>query len=293
MASSADEAGPGGVCLTCGRPDCDPQDHHPAGEYNVAEITVPECTPGCHEVLTERQRVAGVKLDRRLTRSEAERSWALLQGVADAVALLARNRGLTEVAVTLESAGATLGRLLCMLTPAEWSSRTGAAGDVGPNPRGNDRREALRSRKGETLPAVAGDYPAPGSVGEAERAETLVGLLAQTEGYLFGQDQLASIDLPALIGRLDELAERGAMDRLVDWGRRMAPDMAGALGIWRAVDGVAAIGDALGSTVWLAELSDAAVALLAGVAAAEDIDRAEGLVDAFMEAWPPASPTAP
>jgi hypothetical protein len=209
VASSADEGGPGGVCLTCGRSDCDPQDHHPAGEYNVAAITVPECTPGCHEVLTERQRVAGVKLDRRLPRSQAERSWALLQGVADAVALLARNRGLTEVAATLESAGATLGRLLCMLAPAEWSSRTGAAGDVGPNPRGNDRREVLRTRKGETPPPVAGDYLAPGGIDEAERAETLVGLLAQTEEYLFDQHALASIDPPALIGRLAKPANRG------------------------------------------------------------------------------------
>jgi hypothetical protein len=287
--SSTDEPTTPSVCLTCGRTG--DHAHHPAGRYNVPEITVPACTPGCHEVLTEKQLAAGIKLAHRLDRSKTEREWALLQGVDDVVGLLAANRGMTEVEAALKQGGPALGRTLSTVAPAEWASRTGAAGDVGPDPRRSDRRQAFRERRGTPLPTMAGDNQTPGSVDEGERAESLVGLLAETEQYLFGEENLARIDVPALRMRLNQLAERGTLERVMEWGARIAPDVAAAFAAWSEADGAVAAGGVLGSTAWLGRLADDAVSVLAGIAAATGVDRAEGLVDAFMEAWPPAHPT--
>lgn len=286
METPAGEIRPDGVCLTCGRTGCTIEAHHPAGEHNVPEITVPACTPGCHELLTEGQLTAGVKLDRRLDRSETERRWALLQGLAGVVALLARHRDLPEVEAALDQAGPSLGRLLSSLVPAEWGSRTGAAGDVGPDPRRRDRRQELRERQGTPLPTPSGDTSAPSQADELARCGSLVGLLAETEQRLFGEDTLARIDPAALLARLGPLAEGEGLDRFVEWGEQMAPHLAGAaktLGSAEPAD----LAEALEQTRWLARLADDATAAFAAVAD-PDGRRPEALLAALMGSWPPA-----
>lgn len=284
MASSADESPSGGVCLTCGRVDCRLEEHHPAGEANVPGITVPECTPGCHEELTEKQRDAGIGLSRDDGRSEAERRWALLSGVADVIGLAAKNRGMPELAAALGPAAGALGRLLAFSSPAEWQSRTGAAGDVGPDPRRNDLRKTLRARQGRSLPDPGGDGHTTCVVAERSWVEELVGFIGQVETYLFAEDAISAIDRPRLTDRLNELTP-DTINRLAIWGQRLAPTMAAAVMAVCSTDPDTAA-DALVSTAWVGRLLRAVIALFEAIAASRDADEAERLLGAFMEAWP-------
>jgi hypothetical protein len=90
--------GEGAVCVLCGKDDSDAlmrvgrtllEAHHLGGEANDRSLTVVVCR-NCHARLSEGQRDSGVDLRRRPERSSLERLEAVLRGLADFCALLAK-----------------------------------------------------------------------------------------------------------------------------------------------------------------------------------------------------------
>jgi hypothetical protein len=89
--------GPEAVCVVCGEESPELltrvrrsvlERHHVAGEANDPDLTVVVCR-NHHALLTEAQRVSGIKLCRAADRVSLERLEAVLRGLADFFVMLA------------------------------------------------------------------------------------------------------------------------------------------------------------------------------------------------------------
>jgi len=119
------------ICEACGRPlrttGCGRRErHHVCGFVHAPAVWIDTHT-GCHSILTEAQRVAGVRLNRRIAHSELDTMWAMLAGFSAWIELRAWG------SVKLDPFARLAGRLLAELAPGH---------QFGPDPIGTDRRRS-------------------------------------------------------------------------------------------------------------------------------------------------------
>jgi hypothetical protein len=99
------------VCARAGRVEL----HHLAGRACQPWLVAPVCVP-CHRFLHARLAAAGINL-KTLTPSPTARSWAVLRGTSDTIAVAFSVRGQPAPAATLAGWAHGVGRLLVRIEP--------------------------------------------------------------------------------------------------------------------------------------------------------------------------------
>jgi hypothetical protein len=142
------------TCFVCGRgaqPGLRIEWHEPAGRANSLRPRFAVCAglDGCHDLLSEAQRLAGLLLSHRAARGEGDIVCATVVGVCQAFALQTLRSG-SDAPTSAESwnlMASCWPRIFQILMPDLFAARPG--GIVGPNPRANDRRRARSQRRAE------------------------------------------------------------------------------------------------------------------------------------------------
>ena len=222
-------AGPTGRCCVRCASEGPLEDHHPAGEANIASATVPVCRP-LHIEWHECMRSLGVQLSHEGKPSPEQLAWAFFCGFSILLEESTHAGGCDDQLLsTIERSRRGLARLL--------TSLGGGAARVGPDPIANASRGAQRTRrhsKGRRGKRSACQAPAPG---DAERshervhafaAGALPAITLAIEELLCGSRHgayvervkrfaLGSRQLAVAVIALERYSRRAELSQLLEW----------------------------------------------------------------------------